>query len=57
MELQYASSDIMGKKDVIWYSLHTKRRMFMGYKKPVISEIAYRTFTINEFGMATCFVL
>lgn len=29
----------------------------MGYSKPVISEIAYHTFAINEFGMATCFLL
>lgn len=29
----------------------------MGYKKPVVSEIAYRTFAINEYGMATCFIL
>ena len=29
----------------------------MGYRKPVISEIAYHTYAINEFGMATCFLL
>lgn len=29
----------------------------MGYKKPVVSEIAYRTYAINEFGMATAFIL
>lgn len=29
----------------------------MGYQKPVVSEIAYRTYAINEFGMATCFIL
>ena len=29
----------------------------MGYSKPVVSEIAYRTYAINEFGMATCFIL
>lgn len=29
----------------------------MGPKKPVISEIAYKTYAINEFGMATCFLL
>ena len=29
----------------------------MGMKKPIVLEIAYRTFAINEFGAATCFVL
>lgn len=29
----------------------------MGISKPIVAEIAYRTYAINEFGMATCFVL
>lgn len=29
----------------------------MGISKPIISEIAYKTYLINEFGMASCFVL
>ena len=29
----------------------------MGISKPIVSEIAYRTYAINEFGMATCFLL
>ncbi len=29
----------------------------MGIKKPIVLEIAYRTYAINEFGAATCFVL
>jgi Zn-dependent hydrolases, including glyoxylases len=29
----------------------------MGYNKPVVSEIAYKTYAINEFGMATCFLV
>lgn len=29
----------------------------MGINKPIVSEIAYKTYAINEFGMATCFML
>lgn len=29
----------------------------MGISKPIVLEIAHRTYAINEFGMATCFVL
>ncbi len=29
----------------------------MGIKKPIVLEIAYRTYAINEFGAATAFVL
>ena len=29
----------------------------MGISRPIVSEIAYRTYAINEFGMATCFLL
>lgn len=29
----------------------------MGISKPIVSEIAYKTYAINEFGMATCFML
>ena len=29
----------------------------MGYKKPIVCEIAYHTYAINEFGMAACFLL
>ncbi len=29
----------------------------MGYTKPVVCEIAYHTYAINEFGMATCFLV
>lgn len=29
----------------------------MGISKPIVSEIAYRTYAINEFGMATAFIL
>ena len=29
----------------------------MGISKPIVLEIAYRTYAINEFGMATAFIL
>ena len=29
----------------------------MGIKKPLVLEVAHRTYAINEFGMATCFLL
>lgn len=29
----------------------------MGYNKPVVAEIAYQTYAINEFGMATSFLV
>ena len=29
----------------------------MGISRPIVSEIAYRIYAINEFGMATCFLL
>lgn len=29
----------------------------MGFSKPVVCEIAYKTYAINEFGMATCYAL
>ncbi len=29
----------------------------MGFKKPIVAEIAFHTFAINEFGMAACFLL
>ena len=29
----------------------------MGYNKPVVVEIAYKTYAINEFGMATSFLV
>ena len=29
----------------------------MGFCRPVVSEIAYKTYALNEFGMATCFML
>ena len=29
----------------------------MGISKPIVSEIAYRTLAINEFGMATCYLV
>ena len=29
----------------------------MGISKPIVSEIAYHTYAINEFGMATCYML
>ena len=29
----------------------------MGISKPLVMEIAYHTFAINEFGMASCFML
>ncbi len=29
----------------------------MGITTPIVSEIAYKTYAINEFGMATCFML
>ena len=29
----------------------------MGIKTPIVSEIAYKTYAINEFGMATCYLL
>ena len=29
----------------------------MGISKPIVLEIAHRTYAINEFGMATSFIL
>ena len=29
----------------------------MGISKPLVMEIAYHTYAINEFGMASCFML
>ena len=29
----------------------------MGMTKPIVLEIAHRTYAINEFGMATCFIM
>ena len=29
----------------------------MGIKKPLVLEVAHRTYAINEFGMVTCFLL
>ena len=29
----------------------------MGISKPLVLEVARKTYAINEFGMATCFLL
>ena len=29
----------------------------MGLKRPLVAEIAHNTYLINEFGMASCYLL